>query len=126
MQYLKRSCEVLPESEREKAEDGHSRLHHDELQGGLLGQAEQIAVSPYSSQAAKRERMRHLPMQQTAPRTRRQRDEDEAKEREQENKSGRRVTTEALCSVNHLRAKRLLLLQARFALDIKKYEVHDK
>lgn len=58
--YLEGRGEVLSEGEREEAEDRHGRLHHDELQRGLLGQAEEGAVPTNAGQAAQRERVRNL------------------------------------------------------------------
>lgn len=61
LNYLEGAREVLSERKSEEAEDGHCRLHHDELQRGLLRQAEQSAVPTHASQAAERERVRNLP-----------------------------------------------------------------
>lgn len=63
--HLEGAGKVLSERKREEAENGHCRLHHDELQRGLLGQAEQNTVPTNASQAAKRERVRNLPGQKT-------------------------------------------------------------
>lgn len=52
---------VLAGGEGDEGEDGHGRLHHHELQRGLLGQTKQVAVAAHSSQAAQGERVRDLP-----------------------------------------------------------------